>query len=398
MPRLHDVSTDRAATRTTRQGTVGRSHGHIGLGQFLDTYCPHKPATRVEAIFGVTVQTDARSRPSGVELLHSDTVARPFDPSCVDQLRWREAWSTTGRRSPPDSGELWTGRSCRVGEDGRRFDTNKVARAFNVDVANVRHLGTGAFGETWWVRDRDGTQAACKIIYIDGYAPQRLEREVAGLSRVNHTNVVRLLSRSTLDIDLVSRPVLKFEYIDGGDLATAMDAGRKLETRDGLGLLRGLLEGVNALHHADVVHRDIKPHNIALRHSNITQPVLLDLGLARPLDASTLTRYPGMVGTMPYMAPEQLRGEKARLAADLYAVGVVLLEALTGQHPYWRSGEMFADPEDAVENLLPRQNNYRVSLPSEFPGEMVSVLNTLMDVKAHRRSTPARLLDRLQGL
>ncbi|WP_433269501.1 serine/threonine-protein kinase [Actinosynnema sp. CS-041913] len=277
----------------------------------------------------------------------------------------------------------------------RRYGIDQVAQAFEVGQEDVRHLGTGAFGETWWVRDKGGNETACKIIFKDDYSTQRLAREVAGLLRVSSSRVVRLHRRYELKVDGKSRPVLQFEYVHGGDLAYFIKIGRRPDRREVVALLRGLLEGVHALHQSEVVHRDIKPHNIALRSGLFDSPVILDLGLARPLDASTMTRYPGFIGTLPYMAPEQLRGEKARLAADLYAVGIVVIEALTGVHPYIASDDNFDDIEHAAEQLVLRQQNLRISFPSSTPDALTHVLEKLTSYKPYRRSVPSRLLENL---
>ncbi|MFI9815371.1 serine/threonine-protein kinase [Saccharothrix variisporea] len=279
--------------------------------------------------------------------------------------------------------------------DRRRYEIDDIAQAFAVGREDVRHLGTGAFGETWWVRHRDGTETACKIIFKDGYSAQRLEREIAGLSRVSSPRVVRLYRRNELEVGGKSRPVLQFEYVHGGDLAHFIQVGQRPNRDEIVALLRGLLEGVQALHEGEVVHRDIKPHNIALRDGSFSEPVILDLGLARPLDASTMTRYPGFIGTLPYMAPEQLRGEKARLAADLYAVGIVVVEAFTGRHPYIAPDDTFDDIEHAAEQLAARQERLKIGFPSEVPDSLVAVLEKLTSPKPHQRSVPSRLLKRL---
>ena len=277
----------------------------------------------------------------------------------------------------------------------RRYEIDQVAQAFGVGREDVTHLGTGAFGETWRVRDKGGNETACKIIFQDDYSTQRLAREVAGLLRVSSPRVVRLHRQYGLKIDGKLRPVLQFEYVHGGDLAHFIEIGRRPDRREVVALLCGLLEGVHALHQAEVVHRDIKPHNIALRGGLFASPVILDLGLARPLDASTMTRYPGFIGTLPYMAPEQLRGEKARLAADLYAVGIVIIEALTGSHPYIASGDNFDDIEHAAEQLGLRQQNIRVSFPPDTPDVLIHVLEKMTSYKPYRRSVPSRLLENL---
>ena len=197
-----------------------------------------------------------------------------------------------------------------------RFDGATVAAALG--VPDVAFLGSGAFGDTWRTDDR-----AVKIICVDGYPPVRVAREVAGLTRVRSPNVVRLFDAKTVSLGGKDFPALVFEYVPGGDIQQAIDGGRCPQPGEAFELLAGLLQGVSELHRADgTVHRDIKPANIALRNGAWDQPVLLDLGLARSNTETTVTVYPGLIGTTAYMAPEQLEGRRARKAADLFAVGV----------------------------------------------------------------------------
>ena len=90
-----------------------------------------------------------------------------------------------------------------------------------------------------------------------------------------------------------------------------------------------------------MVHRDIKPGNIALRDGDWSRPVLLDLGLARSADEATITVYPAAVGTAWYMAPEQLEGRRARKAADLFAVGVDRARGPGRRHPFYDDGASY---------------------------------------------------------
>jgi serine/threonine protein kinase len=216
----------------------------------------------------------------------------------------------------------------------QQFTPELVRKALG--VGEVEYLGTGNFGETWraQINHRD---TACKIIYRSGYA-DRLEREIAGYRRVSSRNVVTLYEVNPITVDESSMVCLSFEYIAGGDLSKTLLARRPTE-QELLGLATGLLAGVAAMHGAELLHRDLKPANIALRDGRFSEPVILDLGLARLLDLESITRYPAHVGSAMYMAPEQLRQERALRASDLWAVGVVLFEAATGNHPFFTEGE-----------------------------------------------------------
>lgn len=226
----------------------------------------------------------------------------------------------------------------------RQYDPSVIADAFAVPKDGVRHLGTGSFGETWHVRHADGTESAAKIIYGDQFSQERLDRETEGLRRIDDPRVVRLLEHSDVEIAGVTRPVLRFEYIGGGDVQHAITSGRTPSDTETTALLRGLLEAVHVLHQHNLVHRDIKPANIALRGGQWEHPVLLDFGLAKPLDWTSMTSYPNWMGTPAYMSPEQFEGVRARHATDLWATGLVVAEAATGRQPLLAAGPVPGHP------------------------------------------------------
>ncbi|MFK0246094.1 serine/threonine-protein kinase [Amycolatopsis azurea] len=268
----------------------------------------------------------------------------------------------------------------------RQFEVKQVADAFGVQAAEVDHLGTGAFGETW----RVGSANAWKIIYSDEFPAERLEREVEGLLRIRDPRVVKLHERITLGIAGRPRAALRFEFVPGGGLDARIKQG-PLPAASVLALTRGLLHAAGVLRTAQLVHRDIKPANVVLRGGDPAEPVLLDLGLAKPLDASSITIYPHFVGTVLYAAPEQLRGERARNAADLWSIGVVAAQALTGKHPYWRPG-LHTDPAALFAAL----DAVRPELPADTPALLRTVITKLLSPrKAARGSagTVKRMLD-----
>lgn len=203
----------------------------------------------------------------------------------------------------------------------------------------VEYLGTGSYGETWRLGSSDGRSIARKFLYKDGYDTDRLAREVEGLQRVSSPYVVDLLGVGSTTLCGRGAPYLDFEFIPGGDLDSWTRINGKVNEDEINDLATGLLQGVSALHEVQVLHRDIKPANIGLRDGDPRRPVILDLGLAKLLDLESITRYPSHVGTAMYMSPEQLRGERAVKGSDVWAVGVVLYEALSGVHPFFKEGE-----------------------------------------------------------
>lgn len=260
----------------------------------------------------------------------------------------------------------------------QQFSSAEIADSLCVE--NPIYLGTGSFGETWLADSR-----AIKIAHNSGYNAERLEREIVSLKRVSHKNVVKLHRAYTVTIADVSRVALEFEYISGGSLSVVL--AKERPSADALrGLARGLLSGISALHEADLLHRDIKPDNIALRDGKFAEPVILDLGLVKLLDIESITHYPTHVGTPMYMAPEQLRGERAFRASDLWAVGAVLYEVATGRHPFLVKGKSVT--LDEALNLVSKVP----PMPPTMPSDIADLIRKLLSGRAYRRGTVDRAL------
>lgn len=251
----------------------------------------------------------------------------------------------------------------------------------------VEYCGTGSFGEVWRA-PYQGADAAYKIIHGDGYDTNRILREIQGYRRVDHSNVVKLYDVITLPIAGVKRPVMVFEFIPGHDLAEAITAGRP-SAEELRSLAYGLLDGVAAMHSAELLHRDLKPANIALREGDFGRAVILDLGLAKLLDVESVTRYPSLVGTTLYMAPEQLRGERALKASDLWAIGEILFEAATGVHPFFQPGERVGMDEAFQRFETPP------AIPSSIPEDIRDLIARSLSTVPHQRGTLAKAKSRL---
>jgi serine/threonine protein kinase len=271
------------------------------------------------------------------------------------------------------------------------FQAAEVAAAFGVTTA--RPLGAGAFGETWCLQVPGHPHQAAKLILDPNYPPDRLDREVEGLHRANSAHVVDLVQSTQVTIAGSDRSALVFEFIDGGDVAGRLRPGVPVPPDDVRVFARGLIAGVAELHAQQTVHRDIKPENIALRGGDWAQPVLLDLGLAKVLDQQSLTAYPTLMGTVPFMAPEQLRGEPARQMADMFAVGVVVYLLLTGKHPYYGPRALALDHLAAIQRLEDGPD----PLPGATPADLADLVNRLLSPEAYRRGSAVRALDDLGG-
>jgi len=156
----------------------------------------------------------------------------------------------------------------------------------------------------------------------------RFEREARAAAAVSHPNVVQVFDAGQ-DGDL---RYIVMEWVDGGDLAHLIRERAPLPLEEAVRITADILRGLAAIHQAGIVHRDVKPANVLLDRRGRAK--LTDFGIARRSDDPTLTGPVELLGTAAYVAPERVRGEPATPASDLYAVGVILYELLTGQLPF----------------------------------------------------------------
>jgi serine/threonine protein kinase/tetratricopeptide (TPR) repeat protein len=202
-------------------------------------------------------------------------------------------------------------------------------------------LGRGGMGAVYRVRDLELDEVvALKLLEVGASSPEAVERfrrEVRLARRVTHRNTAR-----TYDLgEFEGRRFLTMEYIEGQSLRE-LQGKRRLELGEALKLTRQIAEGLAAAHAAHVVHRDLKPANVLIETGAAgKRAVITDFGIARGLQASDKTlQTDGTLGTPAYMAPEQLAGERVGPATDVYALGLILHELITGELPYKRSTTM----------------------------------------------------------
>jgi len=211
----------------------------------------------------------------------------------------------------------------------------------------LRLEGEGGMGRVWRARDLKipGERVAVKLLHDEAgqskEASARFKRELQLARRIAHPNVCKLYDLFEDETGGVSRLLVSMELVEGETLADRIKRDGRIEPATAMEWMRQLCAGVEAAHQEGVVHRDLKPANVILSkgRSGGERVVLTDFGLARraepaPGEEQTLTG-PGVIsGTPQYMAPEQIRGDPATGATDVYALGLILYEMLRGEQPF----------------------------------------------------------------
>jgi WD40 repeat protein/Flp pilus assembly protein TadD len=259
-----------------------------------------------------------------------------------------------------------------------------------------RELGRGGMGVVFLARETAlGRTVALKMILHGDYVSEddlrRFRAEAEAVARLRHPHVVQIHTIG----EHQGLPFLSLEYCARGSLRDGL-AGKPLPPAEAARLVEALAGAVQAAHLKQIVHRDLKPHNVLLTEEG--EPKITDFGLAKRIQAAeegaapkrreaSLTRTGAVVGTPNYMPPEQARGEPVGPAADIYGLGAVLYELLTGQPPF--TADSIVDTLSKVmhvEPLSPRR------LRPEVPRDLETICLRCLEKEPGRRYTTAAAL------
>src|SRR5918994_979701 len=234
---------------------------------------------------------------------------------------------------------------------GRMSEARRTVLDKRYDV--IRPLGSGGMGEVYLARDRVlGRDVALKVLrkqYAgDDEFAERFKREAMSAASLSHPNIIQVYDRGETE---EGASYIAMEYVPGGTLKERISREGPLEAADAAGLGAQVAEALGAAHDTGMVHRDIKPQNVLLTARGGAK--VADFGIARAGSSATISRTGSVMGTAGYMSPEQALGKPATPKSDLYSLGVVLYEALTGELPYTADNPIAVSMKHVNEPLRP---------------------------------------------
>ena len=250
-------------------------------------------------------------------------------------------------------------------------------------------LGEGGMGKVYTATGPDGGRVALKLVK-DDYARdetfrRRFYREARIAQTVQHPNVVPVVDTGEHE----GLPYMAHRFIEGMSLDDKLKRDGPLDVQTAVGVCTDVAAGLEALWGAGMVHRDVKPANILLDESG--RAYITDFGLAKDTQGSLLTLPGQALGSMDYMAPEQIRGEQVGAATDIYALGCVMYECMCGRPPFAEVQGMrilWAHLQDPP----PDPRSVRADIPERFSQTLLVALNKDAAARPQTAGEYARML------
>jgi serine/threonine protein kinase len=252
-------------------------------------------------------------------------------------------------------------------------------------------LASGGMGEVWAARDLLLDRVvAVKVLGPafagDGRAAERLRREARAAGRLEHPGIARVLDLG----EGGGRPYLVMELLEGESLAERIGRDGAMAPAEAARVVAEVADALEAAHRAGIVHRDVKPGNVFLGADGAVK--VLDFGIASAAGEAALTTG-DLIGTAAYLAPERALGQRATPAADVYALGVVLYELLTGRRPF----EAGSDIELAMAHVHARPAPLAMAAPAAPPHLVAACERAMARDPSARPGSAAAFADLLRG-
>lgn len=256
----------------------------------------------------------------------------------------------------------------------------QIGKLFAGRYRILKSIGRGGMADVYLAKDLilDNEEVAIKVLrtnyQTDQIAVARFQREARAMAELNHPNIVSICDIGEED----GQQFLVMEYVDGSDLKKYIQDHAPLSNNEVVRIMEEVLSAMTLAHQQGIVHRDLKPQNILLTKDGTVK--VTDFGIAVAFAETSLTQTNSMLGSVHYLSPEQARGSKATVQSDIYAMGIMLFEMLTGHIPY--------DGDSAVTIAL---QHFQKPLPSIID-ENKNVPQALENVVI--KATAKRLSDR----
>ena len=310
------------------------------------------PGQYAEELFGEALELPPESRSAFLDRVcgHDAELRRH-----LEQLLLKDARAGSFLAGPaftPDGTQTQT--ALGPPATGRFRSGQLIAGRFAI----IRFIARGGMGEVYEAKDQflQDSGVALKIIRpeiaADATTSARFEQEVLLARKVVHPNLCPIYEIFRCDQPAPPFLFLTMRLLRGETLYARFEQSKKLETGEAVDISKQLLAGVAALHAGGVIHRDLKPNNVMLETGGSGLHVsIMDFGLARPHEAENTLSGSGLIaGTPGYMAPELLRGGRPTKATDLFALGVVLHEVLSGERPLASEGGLSLAPSPSLRS------------------------------------------------
>ena len=256
----------------------------------------------------------------------------------------------------------------------------QIGKIFAGRYRIVKQIGRGGMADVYLAKDLilDGEEVAVKVLrtnyQTDQIAVQRFQREARAMAELDHPNIVRISDIGEED----GQQYLAMEYVDGLDLKRHIKENGPLSNDEAVRIMGQILLAMRMAHTRGIVHRDLKPQNVLLTKDGTAK--VTDFGIAVAFAETSLTQTNSMLGSVHYLSPEQARGSKATVQSDIYAMGIILFEMLTGHIPY--------DGDSAVTIALQHFQQPLPSVRDENPSVPQSLENVVL------RATAKKLTER----
>jgi serine/threonine protein kinase len=255
-------------------------------------------------------------------------------------------------------------------------------------------LGVGGMGHVYRAVGPSGEPVALKLVKADlardHVFRRRFDREARIAQTVSHPHVVPVLDQGEHE----GIPYLAQRFVGNGNFEDSIKKTGTVDVQTAVNVCKQVAEGLDALHANGLIHRDVKPANILIDHDGTAY--ITDFGLAKDSQGSLLTRPGQALGSLDYMAPEQIRSEEVTAATDVYALGCVMYECLCGAPPFAdRQGMrvLWAHLQDAPQNLTQK----RPELPPAVGDAVMRALEKDPAARPQSAGEFARMLEEAAG-